>query len=72
MHFSHATWRKSSLSTQNGSCVEVATVRDDRLMSGRVVAVRDSKNPSAPALALAPEQWRSFTGQVKAGAFELA
>ena len=71
MDFSHATWRKSSLSTQNGSCVEVTTARDGRRVPGQVVAVRDSKNPSGPVLTLALEQWRAFTGQIKAGMFSL-
>lgn len=34
------TWRKSSLSTDNGACVEVA------VLAGGLVAVRDSKNPA--------------------------
>jgi hypothetical protein len=37
-----------------------------------VVAVRDSKDPHGPVLAVAPDQWRAFTDQVKAGAFDLA
>jgi hypothetical protein len=36
------------------------------------VAVRDSKDPDGPTLAFAPEQWQSFTSQVKAGHFNLA
>lgn len=35
------TWRKSSLSSDNGACVEVAVLSDGRM------AVRDSKKPSA-------------------------
>ena len=63
-----ADWHKSSHSTANGGdCVEVAR---DRL--GAVVAVRDSKDPAGPMLTCASGQWRAFTGQVKAGAFDLA
>lgn len=67
MDISHLTWRKASYSGSNGGgCVEVA-----RNLPG-VVAVRDSKDPDGPALAFAPDQWRAFTGEVKAGAFDLA
>lgn len=72
MDFSHATWRKSIRSTQQGSCVEVTAVKADGQVPSRVVAVRDSKNPGGPALALAPEQWEAFTGQVKKGIFSLS
>jgi len=66
MDISHVTWRKASSSTSNGGgCVEVA-----RNLRG-VVAVRDSKDPDGPTLAFAPDQWRAFTDQVKAGAFDL-
>lgn len=34
------TWRKSSFSSDNGMCVELAT------LSGNRFAVRDSKNPA--------------------------
>lgn len=69
MDFSHATWRKSILSSQNGSCVEVTAVRADGQLPSRVVGVRDSKDPGGPVLILAPDRWRTFTGQVKAGMF---
>jgi hypothetical protein len=62
MDLSHLRWRKASRSSGNGgACVEVA-----RDLPG-VVAVRDSKDPHGPMLAIAPEDWRAFTDQVKAG-----
>jgi uncharacterized protein DUF397 len=61
-----AAWRKSSYSSANGGdCVEVAP-------GPRAVAVRDSKDPGGPKLAVAPAAWRAFTRQVKAGRFGLA
>jgi hypothetical protein len=64
MDISHLTWRKASYSGANGGgCVEVA-----RRLPG-VVAVRDSKDPEGPRLGFAPDQWRAFTGRVKAGEY---
>lgn len=55
-----AQWRKSSYSGgSGGNCVEVATN-----LPG-VVAIRDSKNPGAPALLLTPAQWRTFTADLR-------
>ncbi|MER7212570.1 DUF397 domain-containing protein [Streptosporangium sp. NPDC000239] len=59
-----ARFRKSSLSGGDDNCVEVATN-----LPG-LVAVRDSKDPSGPALAFTPTQWRSFVGRVNTGAFD--
>jgi Domain of unknown function (DUF397) len=85
MEFSHVTWRKSSYSNANGgNCVEVAAVwRKSSYSSSNggacvevasvgdaVVAVRDSKNPDGPKLAFPAEQWRAFTREIKAGAFD--
>jgi hypothetical protein len=38
----------------------------------RLVAVRDSKDPHGPALAVTGHAWRSFTTQLKAGTHHLA
>jgi len=70
---SGAAWRKSTYSGGNGGqCVEVAAISSDRGGSGRLCAVRDSKDPEGPALAFSPGQWRRFTSLVKAGRFGLA
>jgi hypothetical protein len=48
-------WRKPLRSgAQGDNCVEVATN-----VVG-VVAVRDSKDPAGPVLAVTPAQWRAF------------
>ncbi|MFF4532866.1 DUF397 domain-containing protein [Streptomyces sp. NPDC001407] len=50
---SGACWRKSSHSSGNGACVEVAE-------AGGIIAVRDSKGPSGPVLRFSPVQWAYF------------
>jgi hypothetical protein len=52
-------WRKSTYSTDQGNCVEAASVPD-------AIAIRDSKNPNGPNLAFAPESWEAYTSHVKA------
>jgi len=54
-----ALWRKSTRSNGQGACVEVAGN-----LPG-IVAIRDSKDPEGPALAIAPSQWESFTAAVR-------
>ncbi|MFF8772719.1 DUF397 domain-containing protein [Kitasatospora sp. NPDC015120] len=61
--FSPVEWRKSSYSGAQSECVEVAAG-----LSG-VVPVRDSKDPSGPALLFAAEAWDSFLAGVKGGEF---
>ncbi len=62
MDLSRAEWQKASYSgTNGGNCVEVAAN-----LPG-VVAVRDSKDPGGPVLALDPAAWRAFTGRIKTG-----
>jgi hypothetical protein len=59
-----AQWFKSTHSGGGESCVEVAW-----LGSG-LVGVRDSKDPTGPALILAPGQWDAFTAGVMDGEFD--
>jgi uncharacterized protein DUF397 len=67
---SHFEWRKSSHSGANGSCVEVAPVSGASVAAiapTDVIAVRDSKDRSGPALTFTARQWRSFAAGIKAG-----
>ena len=55
-----AAWRKSSWSTYNGNCVEVAELRSD------LIGVRDTKDAGAgPVLLFSGAVWRSFVARVK-------
>jgi hypothetical protein len=60
-----AVWFKSTHSNTGGNCVEVCTGMPD------VVAIRDSKDPTGPALTFAPDQWRTFVQGIKRGEFSL-
>ncbi|MFI5720352.1 DUF397 domain-containing protein [Nocardia sp. NPDC051750] len=61
---SEAVWFKSTRSASGNECVEVAHLR------GGMVGVRDSKNPTGPALVFGPATWDSFTAAVDGGGFE--
>lgn len=55
-----ATWRKSSWSTYNGNCVEVAQ------FSPGLIGVRDTKDRGAgQVLLFASDPWRRFLNAVK-------
>jgi hypothetical protein len=57
-------WRKSSASTGNGECVELAVLRDGR------VALRDSKNPDGAVLIFTRAEMRAWLHGVQAGEFD--
>ncbi|AYG82746.1 hypothetical protein DWB77_04933 [Streptomyces hundungensis] len=76
-------WRKSSYSGgDSGQCLEVSEVWRKSTYSGEsggdclefsdscatCVPVRDSKNPTGPAVVFGPEAWGAFVGAVKGGA----
>ena len=61
LDLSRAEWHKSSYSSQDGNCVEVAT----NLPS--TVAVRDSKDPEGPGLLIPATEWSAFVRGLKTG-----
>jgi len=62
---SNAAWRKSSHSGEEQTCVETAFLADGS------VAVRDSKDRSAPALVYTRGEWIAFLSGAKDGEFDL-
>ena len=57
-----AAWRKSSYSTYNGACVEVAVLRDD------LVGVRDTKDADPTrALLFSKADWNALLADLKGG-----
>ncbi|KUN16925.1 toxin-antitoxin system, toxin component [Streptomyces antibioticus] len=52
-------WLRSSYSTGANNCVETARPRSGPRAG--LVAVRDSKDPSGPALLFSPGSWAEFT-----------
>ncbi|MGO4647591.1 DUF397 domain-containing protein [Nocardia sp. 2YAB30] len=58
-----AMWFKSSHSSSDQDCVEVA------FLDAGIVGIRDSKNPSGPALTFTPSEWDAFTAGLVDGEF---
>ncbi|MEV7599012.1 DUF397 domain-containing protein [Kitasatospora sp. NPDC089797] len=64
LDLSSARWVKSSHSTDGGQCIEVAPGFPN------VMPVRDSKDPSGPALVFPAAAWQSFVAAVRTGEFD--
>jgi hypothetical protein len=62
-------WHKSSYSNNGGNCLEAAT---NLAATDGTVPVRDSKNPSGPALRPTADAFSSFVAGVKTGEFGTA
>jgi len=59
-----AVWRKSTKSGPwTDNCVEVAFVDG-------AIALRDSKDPTGPALIFTPAEWETFLGGTRDGEFD--
>jgi hypothetical protein len=58
------TWRMSSFTGSNGSCVEVAKLPDGSTL------VRNSNHPDAGTLAFTRAEMAAFISGVKAGEFD--
>jgi len=54
-------WRKSSYSTFDSNCVEVAEV------NGPLIGVRDSKDPDGPVLVFGWSPWWEFVRHIRTG-----
>ncbi|MFR9771764.1 DUF397 domain-containing protein [Nocardia sp. SC052] len=63
-NLSEAKWFKSSRSQAGKECVEVAFLGEG------LVGVRDSKNPTGPALVFTPGEGNTFTTGITAGDFK--
>jgi hypothetical protein len=56
-------WQKGTRSGSGGNCAEVASVGD-------AVFIRDSKNPTGPALCYTRLEWEALRDGVKDGEFD--
>jgi Domain of unknown function (DUF397) len=58
------SWVKASASNANGQCVEIAA------LGGGQVAVRNSTDPSGPALIFTPQEFSAFLDGARHGEFD--
>jgi hypothetical protein len=62
---SRGSWRKSSFSNMNGSCVEISRLLPDR------IGVRDTKdNGTGPVLIFTEAEWHAFMAGAREGQFD--
>ena len=60
-----ASWRKSSFSSMNGSCIEISRLLSDR------IGIRDTKdNGTGPVLFFTDSEWNAFIAGAKEGQFD--
>ena len=59
-----ARWRKSTRSSAQGNCVELAR------LAGAEVAIRNSRHPQGPALIFTDAELDAFLAGVKDGEFD--
>ncbi len=64
VNLAEAKWFKSSRSGGGKECVEAAFLDNGR------VGVRDSKNPTGPALIFTPTEWDAFTTSLRNGTLD--
>ena len=60
---SDVRWKKSNRSGAGNNCVQIANL-------GTTRAVRDSKNPTGPALVFTTIAWSAFTTGIRTGEFD--
>lgn len=72
-------WKKSSFSSDSGTCVEVFRISSFSGSGGSCVAVargdektlvRNSNDPDGPVVAFTEAEWQAFIPGVKAGEFD--
>lgn len=57
-----ATWRKSTYSTAQGSCVEAGSV------PGHVLVRDTTQHGQGPVVSISPRDWRRFTASIRVNA----